>query len=67
MKNYRIPNLRRDLAVSVALLLMAVAAVVPNAIAVMVALAGIVGLMVLRLRMASAFLAASARRFAWFT
>ena len=44
-----VPNLRRDLPISIALLIMATAAVVPGAIAVIIALAGITGLMLFRL------------------
>ena len=44
-----IPKLRRDLPISVVLLIMATAAVVPRAIAVIIALAGITGLMLFRL------------------
>ena len=44
-----IPNLRRDLGISIALLVMAAAAVVPGAIATIIALAGITGLMLFRL------------------
>lgn len=43
-----IPNLRRDLPISVGLLIMALVAVVPRAVAVIIALAGFIGLMVLR-------------------
>jgi hypothetical protein len=53
MSRYRVTNLRRDLAVSVVLLIMAIAAVIPAAIAVMIALAGLTGLMVFRLSMAA--------------
>lgn len=49
MSSHWIPNLRRDLPVSVALLMIAIAAVVPGTIAVMLALAGFTGLMLLRL------------------
>ncbi len=62
MSSYRIPNLGRDLAVSVGLLVLALAAVVPNAVSVIVAVAGLAGLMVLRLRMASVFRAPPSRR-----
>jgi hypothetical protein len=51
MSGHWIPNLRRDLPISVVLLIMAVAAVVPGGIAVIIALAGITGLMLLRLTM----------------
>ena len=51
MSSYRIPNLRRDLPISIALLMIAIAAVVPGTIAVMMALAGFAGLMLLRLAM----------------
>ena len=44
-----VPHLRRDLPISIALLIMATAAVVPGAIAVIIALAGIMGLMFFRL------------------
>ena len=47
----RIPNLRRDLPVSVALLILAAAAVVPSAIAVVIALAAITSLILLRVTM----------------
>jgi hypothetical protein len=40
-----IPHLRRDLPISIALLIMAAAAVVPGTIAVIIALAGVTGLM----------------------
>ena len=49
MSGHWIPNLRRDLPISVILLAMAVAAVVPGAVAVIIALVGIIGLMLLRL------------------
>jgi hypothetical protein len=49
MRAHRIPNLRRDLPMSVALLIMAAAAVVPGAIAVIISLSGITGLMFFRL------------------
>jgi hypothetical protein len=49
MRSYPVPNLRRDVAVSVVLLIMAVAAVIPATIAVAIALAGLAGLMVFRL------------------
>lgn len=51
MSARRIPNLRRDLPISVVLLIMAAAAVVPSAIAVIIALAGIIGLILLRVTM----------------
>lgn len=51
MSGHWIPNLRRDLPISVILLIMAVAAVVPGAVAVIIALVGITGLMLLRLTM----------------
>lgn len=44
-----IPHLRRDLPISIALLIMAVAAVVPGTIAAIIAVAGVTGLMVFRL------------------
>ena len=53
MRSYRVPNLRRDLTVSVVLLVMAAAAVVPGAVALVVALAGFAGLMVLRFAVTS--------------
>ena len=51
MGAHRIPNLRRDLPISVVLLIMAAAAVVPTAMAVIIAVAGITGLMLLRVTM----------------
>ena len=51
MSAHWIPNLRRDLPISVVLLVMAIVAVVPGAIALVIALAGIMGLMLLRLTM----------------
>ncbi len=51
MSAHWIPNLRRDLPISVVLLLMAVAAVVPRVVAVIIVLAGITGLMLHRLTM----------------
>jgi hypothetical protein len=44
-----IPHLRRDLPISIALLIMAAAAVVPGTIAAIIALAGVAGLMFFRL------------------
>ena len=49
MNAHWIPNLRRDLPISVGLLIIATAAVVPGTIAVILALAAITGLMLLRL------------------
>ena len=46
MSAYRVPNLRRDFAVSVVLVLMALAAVVPGVLALAIAVAGTVGLTV---------------------
>ena len=46
---YPVPNLRRDLAVRIALLIMAFVAVVPAVLAGAIAIAGISGLIVLRL------------------
>jgi hypothetical protein len=51
MSAHWIPNLRRDLPISIVLLIMAIVAVVPGAIALVIALAGITGLMLLRLTM----------------
>lgn len=51
MSAHRVPNLRRDLPISVLLLIMALVAVVPRAVAVIIALAGFMGLMVLRFTM----------------
>ena len=49
MSAHWIPNLRRDLPISVVLLLMAVAAVVPRVMAVIIAVAGFTGLMLFKL------------------
>jgi hypothetical protein len=46
-----IPNLRRDLPISVALLILAAAAVVPSTIAVIISLAAITSLIFLRVTM----------------
>ncbi len=46
---YPVPNLRRDLAVRIALLIMAFVAVVPAVLAGAIAIAGIAGLIILRL------------------
>ena len=51
MSSHWIPNLRRDLPISIALLMIAIAAVVPGTIAVLIALAGFAGLMLLRVAM----------------
>ena len=51
MSAHRIPSLRRRLPISVALLIMATAAVVPSTIAVSIALAGMTGLVLLRVSM----------------
>ena len=48
MRRYPVPNLRRDVPISVVLLVAALAAVVPHRAMVIMALAAIAGLMVLR-------------------